>query len=77
LDKLSSDDEFRSRFQANPREAVRSLGTDDPAVDSLPETPMPNLADKKTLSASRGKFRDQLVSSGFPFTPIHLDLPER
>ena len=53
LDKLSSDDDFRARFQANPREATRSLGTQDPAVDSLPDSPMPGLADKGALRGSR------------------------
>jgi putative modified peptide len=77
LDKLSSDDEFRARFQKNPREATRSLGIEDDAIDSLPEAPMPNLADKKTLASSRDSLKDQLVSSGFPFMPIHLDMPER
>lgn len=77
LDKLSSDDDFRARFQKNPREATRSLGTDDPAVDSLPETPMPNLADKKALAGSRAKMKDALVTAAYPFQPIHLDMPER
>ncbi|GAB2500476.1 NHLP-related RiPP peptide [Arenimonas alkanexedens] len=77
LDKLSSDDDFRARFQKNPREATRSLGTGDPAVDTLPEAPIAELADKKSLSASRDKVRESLVSAAYPFQPIHLDMPKR
>jgi putative modified peptide len=76
LDKLSSDDGFRERFQENPREATRSLGTNDPAVDSLPEEAMPRLADKRSLSTSRGKFRATLLSASYPFQPIHLEMPD-
>lgn len=76
LDKLATDEEFRSRFKLNPREATRSLGTNDPAVDALPERPMPRLADKDTLAGSRSTFRKQLVESAYPFNPINLDTPE-
>jgi len=77
LDKLSSDDAFRARFQANPKEATRSLGTDDPAVDSLPEGEMKALADKEVLSKSRQEFRKVLVESQSPFNPINLETPKR
>lgn len=76
LDKLSTDDDFRARFQRNPCEATRSLGTDDPAVDSLPEKPMASLADKGSVRGSRDKFRQQLVESAYPFEPINLDMPD-
>lgn len=72
LDKLSTDDAFRARFQVNPREATRSLGTSDPAVDFLPEGPMIELADKQTLSAAGKFFRKALVESSAPFNPINL-----
>jgi putative modified peptide len=77
LDKLSSDDAFRERFQQNPREATRSLGTDDPAIDSLPEKALPGLADKQAVGRSRDAMRKQLVESAYPFQPITLDVPER
>lgn len=77
LDKLSNDDAFRARFKANPREATRSLGTDDPAVESLPESEMTGLADKETLTASRKDFRKTLVESTSPFNPINLETPKR
>ena len=76
LDKLSSDDDFRARFQANPREATRSLGTQDPAVDSLPDSPMRGLTDKGALRGSRDKFRRTLVESSYPFNPVNLDTPD-
>lgn len=72
LDKLSSDDAFRARFQANPREATRSLGTNDPAVDFLPEGPMTDLADKQALTGARKHFRKALVESWAPFEPVSL-----
>jgi len=76
LDKLANDDDFRSAFQKNPREATRSLGTEDAAVDSLPDQPLPDLADKKSFSRSRDTLRRQLVESAYPFKPITLDIPE-
>lgn len=72
LDKLSCDDAFRARFQANPREATRSLGTDDPAVDFLPQGPMTELADKQALAGARKYFRKALIESSSPFNPINL-----
>ncbi|MBW8310459.1 MAG: NHLP-related RiPP peptide [Rhizobium sp.] len=76
LEKLSSDDDFRDRFQANPRQATRSLGTGDPAVDALPEAPIKQLASKEDFSKSRGKLRTQLAATAYPFQPITLDIPE-
>ena len=77
LDKLSSDDDFRARFQKNPREATRSLGIEDAAIDSLPEAPVEKLADKKAFAGSRDKVRKQLVDARTPFHPISLDMPEQ
>lgn len=76
LDKLSTDDEFRKRFQANPRAATRSLGTDDAAVDQLPETPIARLADKKAYAGSRKTMSAKLTEAGYPFQPITLDVPD-
>jgi putative modified peptide len=76
LDKLSTDDDFRASFQANPREATRSLGIDDDAIDSLPNAPVANLADKTTFAKSRGVVRKQLLDARAPFNPITLDMPD-
>ncbi len=75
LDKLASDDDFRASFQKNPRAATRSLGLDDDAIDSLPETPTAPLADKASFAKSRGRVRKQLMDARAPFMPITLDFP--
>lgn len=77
LDKLATDDDFRARFQKNPREATRSLGIKDAGIDSLPEAPIASLADKKSFAASRDQIRTQLLQARVPFNPITLDMPER
>lgn len=76
LDKLSTDDDFRARFQKNPREATRSLGIEDDAIDSLSDAPVAELADKASFSKSRGQVRQQLLDARAPFNPITLDMPE-
>ena len=75
LDHLAEDDGFRTRFQHNPREATRSLGTGDPGIDSLPDAPIPNLAPKEGFRKSRAVVRKQLRDAMGPFTPITLDIP--
>ena len=75
LDQLSANDEFRANFQRNPREATRSLQTDDAAVDSLSDSPIPNLAPKEGFRHARGVVRKQLMESMAPFVPITLDIP--
>lgn len=75
LDKLATDDDFRASFQANPRAATRSLGVEDDAIDSLPETPVAKLADKASFAKSRGQVRKQLMDARSPFMPITLDMP--
>jgi putative modified peptide len=77
LDGLSSNDDFRSRFQANPRKATRSLGTDDPAVESLPEAPLDRLADKAAFVKSRAVVRQKLIDARSPFEPISLEATAR
>lgn len=75
LDKLATDDGFRASFQKNPREATRSLGTDDEAIDSLSDAPLAKLADKASFAKSRGQVRKQLLDARAPFMPITLDMP--
>jgi putative modified peptide len=75
LDGLSEDDTFRAAFQRNPREATRALGTADPAVDTLPDQPVPDLAGKADFKRARGVVRKQLVEAMAPFIPITLDIP--
>lgn len=76
LDKLGSDDDFRAAFQANPRAATRTLGTNDPAVEALPESPIRTLAGKGEFSRTRHAMKRNLLATREPFTPITLDIPQ-
>ena len=76
LDKLSKDDDFRSKFQKDPRAAVESLGFVTPEADRDIEGQDPclcltgmasNLASKETIGKSRDKLREQLTSAPFRF----------
>ena len=75
LDKLAEDDAFRAAFMANPKEATVSLGTNDPATDSLPEAAIARLAPKAAFRQSRSVVRQQLLASRAPFVPVTLDIP--
>lgn len=74
LDALSNDDGFRARFQASPRAATASLATDDDAVATLPESPIPALASKEDFRRSRGVVRQRLIDARSPFEPISLEV---
>ena len=76
LDKLSKDDDFRKKFQADPRAAVASLGYVTPEEDFGIEGQDPclcltgmsdNLASKEAIAKSRDKLREQLTSAPFRF----------
>jgi putative modified peptide len=76
LDKLSKDDDFRSKFQADPRAAVESLGFVTPKEDQGVEGQDPcicltgmakNLASKEAIRAARDKLREQLTRKPFQF----------
>lgn len=76
LDMLSKDDDFRSKFQADPRKAVESLGYVTPEADRGIEGQDPclcltgmakNLASKEAIRAARNKLREQLTSKPFLF----------
>ncbi len=78
LDKLGSDDEFRDLFQANPRQALASLGhqaaasakdADAGAWACMATAP---LASKSAIKASQVALRQQLLSAMAVYTPIHL-----
>ena len=75
LDQLSSDDDFRERFQRNPRTATQSLGTNDPGADALPDAPIRSLADKDKFKRARVAVRKQLLEAQGPFNPITLEIP--
>jgi putative modified peptide len=78
LDKLSTDDDFRSKFQADPRAAVESLGYVTPEADRGIAGQDPcvclsgmatSLASKESIGKSREKLRAQLTSAPLHFQP--------
>jgi putative modified peptide len=78
LDKLSSDDDFRTRFQADPRAALASLGDED-ARNAPPGAKGPwaccavtKLASKEQIAASRDELAKQLTAESM-FTPFKLE----
>lgn len=80
LDKLSSDDDFRKQFQANPRKALAAVGhkpaskakdTDSGLWSCLQTT---QLASKDAIKASRELLRKQLLSSQATYHPITLEV---
>lgn len=80
LDKLSSDDEFRAKFQANPRMALAAVGH-QPAAKAKDSDQgqwmclqTTQLASKDAIKASREVLRKQLLSSQALYSPINLDI---
>jgi putative modified peptide len=78
LDKLSSDDAFRDRFQADPRAALAEVG-DESAKSAGPGARGPwscltvaKLAPKEQITASREVLRQQLSAEGM-YTPFRLE----
>jgi putative modified peptide len=77
LDKLGNDDEFRTLFQANPRQALASLGhqpASDKGIDAGAWTCMAAapLASKSAIKASQAALRQQLLTQMAVYSPIHL-----
>jgi putative modified peptide len=80
LDKLSSDDSFRSQFEADPRAALASLG-DEEARSAAPGArgawtciTVTKLASKEHIAASRKELHHQLSAAGV-YSPFHLEAP--
>jgi putative modified peptide len=80
LDRLGSDDEFRSEFCADPRNALASLGF-EPASDlSVTQgiwacMKIEQLASKEAIRAGRDAFAQQL-SMRAVFSPFNLDVQQ-
>ncbi len=78
LDKLSSDEEFRSVFQRSPRIALAYLGHEAAANAKASDEGVwwclqcDCLADAATIKASRDELRKQLLSSKTQYDPIKL-----
>jgi putative modified peptide len=78
LDKLSSDNEFRTAFQKSPRIALAYLGHDAAAKAGSGEEgawmcmKCEKLASPEAIKASRDELRKQLLSSKAQYNPIKL-----
>jgi putative modified peptide len=83
LDKLGNDDDFRTRFTADTRAALGSLGF-EPAFDGSIQRGIWNclsvseLASKEVIRASHAQIRQQLVAQRAAQMPISLQvMPQR
>jgi putative modified peptide len=80
LDKLCSDEDFRSLFQRSPREALASLGHQAAANASDSDKGIwaclrcEELASADTIKQSRDALRMQLQSENARFNPISLQV---
>ena len=82
LDRLATDDAFRDKFRANPREALADVGhapAQDDAVTSGSWDCMAvnQLASKEAIRASRDALRKQLIQAKAGANPITLETPRR
>lgn len=82
LDKLSSDDDFREKFQKNPRKALAAVGHDSAGDDRVTEgawmcMSVKQLASKEAIKASRDNLRKQLLSAQAAQMPIHMEASTR
>lgn len=82
LDKLSTDDEFRAKFQQDPRAALASIGHEPAADPNVVEGAwtccnVDALASKEDIAKARGQLRSMLVSSQMGYQPIALESARR
>jgi putative modified peptide len=79
LDMLGSDEDFRTRFQADPRAAVESLGHKPAPEDArdLMCLKCVELAGAEQIRAARADLRKQLLSAQASHSPIHLEAATR
>jgi putative modified peptide len=61
LDKLGTDDQFRSAFSKDPKSALHSIGA-APNVECGGCMSPKQLASKEQFQKSRGRFRDAMLS---------------
>jgi putative modified peptide len=79
LDKLGSDEDFRTRFQADPKAAVESLGHKPSAEDArdLMCLKCVELASTDQIKAAKADLRKQLLASQASHSPINLEVAKR
>lgn len=81
LDKLSSDDAFRTAFEHNPRAALAQLGYSTPDADRDVKGVDPvmclynakPLASKEKIRAARSELQTQLTAAPFKFALSGLE----
>ncbi|HPO23439.1 MAG TPA: NHLP-related RiPP peptide [Arenimonas sp.] len=79
LDKLSSDEDFRTSFQKSPRQALASLGHAPAAKASDSDKgawacmSCNKLASAADIKKSRDALRTQLLSAKAQFNPVALE----
>ena len=63
LDLLSSDEDFRQRFQASPLDALESIGYKKPATEALPFSAcrVTQLASKEQISEAKADLKASLT----------------
>jgi putative modified peptide len=81
LDKLAGDDDFRARFEATPRAALRELGFETPAAQRDVPGADPvlafayfhgGLASKQKIAAGRERWLEQLGAGAQIFGPFSM-----
>ena len=74
LDKLSTDDAFRTLFESDPEAALTKLGYTPPpgSCDCMKG----RLADKKTIAATGAAMREQLILGSLAQIPNKLAVSE-
>lgn len=82
LDLLSTDDDFRAKFQQDPRAALASIGHAPAADQNVVEgawmcCKVASLASKEDIARARGQLRSMLVSSQMGYQPISLETARR
>jgi putative modified peptide len=83
LDKLSSDDDFRTLFQKSPREALAQCGhkaaiqSNDLASGAWACCATNQLASKEVIAKSRDALRTQLLTQQARMNPITLEAAPR
>lgn len=73
LDKLSTDDAFRTLFESDPEAALTKLGYTPPpgSCDCMRSS---KLADKKTIAATGAAMREQLILGTLSQIPNKLNV---
>ena len=81
LQKLSSDDDFRSLFEKNPRAALRKLGHETPVADRdfkgidpvMCVSCVKTLASKEQIQSARKELQAQMTSQIFSYNMAALE----